>query len=78
MKLTKEQIQEIQDLKSQKYETKRVIAPDLEKISRGHFGIIYEKNERKNIQLRSVYKRNSNYLNQLNVWNDQDLPIKHI
>ena len=54
------------------------ISPDLEKISRGHFGIIYEKNERKNIQLRSVYKRNSNYLNQLNVWNDQDLPINQI
>ena len=32
MKLTKEQIQEIGDLKSQKNETKRVTAPNLEKI----------------------------------------------
>ena len=32
MKLTKEQTQEIQDLQSQKNETKRVTAPNLEKI----------------------------------------------
>ena len=32
MKLTKEQAQEIQDLQSQKNETKRVTAPNLEKI----------------------------------------------
>ena len=32
MKLTKEQIQEIRDLQSQKNETKRVTAPNLEKI----------------------------------------------
>ena len=32
MKLTKEQLQEIESLKSQKNVTKRVVAPELEKI----------------------------------------------
>ena len=32
MKLTKEQAQEIKDLQSQENKTKRVVAPDLEKI----------------------------------------------
>ena len=51
---------------------------DLEKISRGSLGIVYEKEERKNIQLRSIYKRDPKYLNLISGWSDDGLPINQI
>ena len=51
---------------------------DLEKISRGSLGIVYEREERKNIQLRSIYKRDSKYLNLISGWSDDGLPINQI
>ena len=51
---------------------------DLKKISRGSFGIIYEREESKNIQLRSIYKRNPKYLNSIRGWSDDGLPINQI
>ena len=51
---------------------------DLEKISRGSLGIVYEREERKNIQLRSIYKRDPKYLNLITGWSDDGLPINQI
>ena len=50
----------------------------MEKISRGSLGIVYEREERKNIQLRSIYKRDPKYLNLISGWSDDGLPINQI
>ena len=50
------------------------IDPDFGKIMAGSMGIKFIKDERKNIQLRSIYKRDSFYLNSY-PWSDIDSPI---
>jgi lipopolysaccharide assembly outer membrane protein LptD (OstA) len=51
---------------------------DLKKISRGSLGIVYEREEKKSIQLRSIYKRNPNNLNLTRGWADEGMPINQI
>ena len=51
---------------------------DLERISRGQLGIVYERDTRKNIQLRSIYKREIQNLNQSVVWNDSELSLNQV
>lgn len=54
------------------------LSSNLKKLARGHFGIIYEKDERKNLQFRSVFKRKAKYINDPIIWKDFDKPINQI
>jgi len=54
------------------------INSSLETISRGQIGITYKKDQRNNIQLRSIYKRVANYLNETYTWADADQPINQL
>ena len=54
------------------------IDSSLETISRGQLGITYKKDQRNNIQLRSIYKRFANYLNETSIWDDADQPINQL
>ena len=54
------------------------IDSNLETISSGQLGIIYKKDQRNNIQLRSIYKRHIKYLNEPSIWKDADLPINQL
>ena len=54
------------------------IDSSLETISRGQLGITYKKDQRNNIQLRSIYKRVANYLNETSIWDDADQPINQL
>ena len=54
------------------------IDSSLETISRGQLGITYKKDQRNNIQLRSIYKRLANYLNETSIWDDADQPINQL
>tara|TARA_B100001559_G_scaffold92335_1_gene77307 strand:- start:688 stop:2898 length:2211 start_codon:yes stop_codon:yes gene_type:complete len=54
------------------------IASNLETISSGQLGLIYTKDQRNNIQLRSVYKRDVKYLNKPSMWDDADMPINQL
>jgi len=54
------------------------LSSNLKKLRRGHFGIIYEKDERRNLQLRSLYKRKVRYLNNPVIWKDFEKPINQI
>ncbi len=54
------------------------IDSSLETISRGQLGITYKKDQRNNIQLRSIYKRVANYLNENSIWDDADQPINQL
>ena len=54
------------------------VTSDLERISRGQLGLIYEKDSRKNIQLRSIYKRKIEHLNSSTIWQDSELPINQV
>ena len=54
------------------------LSSELKKIERGHVGIIYENDEKRNIQLRSIYKRQPKYLNNPVIWKDFDKPINQL
>ena len=54
------------------------LSSELKKIERGHIGIIYENDEKRNIQLRSIYKRQPKYLNNPVIWKDFDKPINQL
>ena len=54
------------------------LSSELKKIERGHIGIIYENDEKRNIQLRSIYKRQPKYLNNPVIWKDFDEPINQL
>ncbi len=54
------------------------INSSLETISRGQIGITYKKDQRNNIQLRSIYKRVANYLNETSIWDDAGQPINQL
>ena len=54
------------------------IASNLDTISSGQIGIIYTKDQRSNIQLRSIYKRDVKYLNEPSIWGDADLPVNQL
>jgi len=54
------------------------IASNLDTISSGEIGIIYTKDQRSNIQLRSIYKIDVKYLNEPSIWGDADLPVNQL
>ena len=54
------------------------LSSELKRIERGHVGIIYENDKKRNFQLRSIYKRQPKYLNNPVIWKDFDKPINQL
>ena len=53
------------------------INSDLNKVYSSHFGLMYEHDENKRIELRSIYRRLNPYINNM-PWLDNELPISQM
>ena len=53
------------------------INSDLNKVYSSHFGLMYERDENKRIELRSIYRRLNPYINNM-PWLDNELPISQM